>query len=295
MQHVSTRKKRTFLILFLAFFILTFFSACSIEIDTLPFKEDSNLLNVHFIDTGQSDCVFIKSSSGKTMLIDAGNNASSDTIIDYIQQQGVNKIDVVIGTHPHEDHIGAMDDVIEYFEIGRIFMPKVTTNTKTFKDVLLAIKKKELKITAAKGGMAFQLDDDVNIDILAPNSDSYESLNNYSIVLKLTYGDTEFLFTGDAEKISENEMLQNKNYNLQADLLKVAHHGSSSSTTMEFLTAVAPKYAIICVGKDNPYGHPHKETLDNLAKQDVEVYTTADNGNILVSSDGKNIQIKRVW
>lgn len=173
-------------------------------------------------------------------------------------------------------------------------MPKVTANTNTFKNVLLAVKNKGLKITSAHGGMAFPLDDDIQIHIFAPNSSSYESLNNYSIVLKLTYKNTSFLFTGDAEKISEEEMLQNKNYDLSADVLKVAHHGSSTGTSKEFLSAVSAKYAIICVGQDNPYGHPHKETLDNLFHHGVDVYTTADNGNIVITSDGKEIKLKRV-
>ncbi|NLU10693.1 MAG: MBL fold metallo-hydrolase [Tepidanaerobacter acetatoxydans] len=294
MQHSNVGSKKPyhkyFIILLLGLLLL---SACSIEIDTLQPADDS-LLEVHFIDTGQSDSIFIKSPNGKSMLIDAGNNDDGQTIIDYIERLNVHRLDFVVGTHPHEDHIGAMDDIIEHFDIGKILMPKVTANTKTFKDVLLAVKDKGLKVTSARGGMEFSLDEGVNIDILAPNSSSYESLNNYSIVIKLTYGNTSFLFTGDAEKISEEEMLKNENYNLNADVLKVAHHGSSSSTTKEFLSAVSPRYAVICVGSDNPYGHPHKETLELLSDYGVQVYTTADNGNILITSDGQNIEIKRV-
>lgn len=294
-MHFVTQSKKLFYTHFvILIFALTLFSACSIEIDTLYSDDTSGLLKVHFIDTGQSDSIFIKSPSGKTMLIDAGNNDDGDTIINYIKKQGVSKIDYIVGTHPHEDHLGAMDDVIERFDIGKILMPKVTANTKTFKDVLLTVKNKGLKITSVRGGMDFSIDDDTNIHIFAPNSSSYESLNDYSIVLKLTCGNTSFLLTGDAENISEEEMLQNKNYDLSADVLKVAHHGSRTGTTKEFLSAVSPKYAVICVGQDNPYGHPHKETIDNLFNHGVEVYTTADNGNIMISSDGENIEIKRV-
>lgn len=288
------KNKKIFCTYILVLFILVSLSACTIEVDILNSDNDDGILKVHFIDTGQSDSVFIKTPSGKTMLIDAGNNQDGDMIINYIKRQGVSKIDFIVGTHPHADHLGGMDEVIEYFDIGAILMPKVTANTNTFKNVLLAVKNKGLKITSAHGGMAFPLDDDIQIHIFAPNSSSYESLNNYSIVLKLTYKNASFLFTGDAEKISEEEMLQNKNYDLSADVLKVAHHGSSTGTSKEFLSAVSAKYAIICVGQDNPYGHPHKETLDNLFHHGVDVYTTADNGNIVITSDGKEIKLKRV-
>ncbi|HHW03780.1 MAG TPA: MBL fold metallo-hydrolase [Thermoanaerobacterales bacterium] len=253
----------------------------------------SLLLEASFIDVGQADSIFIKFPEGKTMLIDAGNNDDGKTIINYIKRLGVKKLDAVVGTHPHEDHIGAMDDVINAFDIGKIYMPRVTTTTRTYKDVLGAISKKDLKITAAKGGMSIPIEKDVDVEIIAPNSNSYEDLNNYSIVLKVTYKDTSFLLAGDAEKLSEEEMLKH-NYNLKADVLKVGHHGSSSGTSEEFLSAVSPKYAIISVAKNNDYGHPHKETLMRLAAHGVKVYTTADNGSILVTSDGKNIKISRV-
>ncbi|MDD4568539.1 MAG: ComEC/Rec2 family competence protein [Tepidanaerobacteraceae bacterium] len=294
MKNDLLKNKKALLTLCLAFLALAFISACSIGIDVLDSDDNSGFLKVHFIDTGQSDSIFIKSPTGKTMLIDAGNNDDEDTIISYIKKQGVSKLDFLVGTHPHEDHLGAMDDVIDFFDIGEILMPNVTSNTKTFKDVLLAVKNKGLKITPVRGGMTVPFDNDIKIHIFAPNNSSYESMNNYSIVIKLTYGNTSFLFTGDAEKISEDEMLHNSNYNLQADVLKVAHHGSSTSTTVEFLSAVSPKYAVICVGQDNPYGHPHKETIDNLLQYGVEVYTTADNGNIMITSDGEDIEIKKV-
>lgn len=255
---------------------------------------DSHLLQVTFMDVGQADSIFIKLPEGKTMLIDAGNNDDGKTIINYIKNQGTKKLDVVIGTHPHEDHIGAMDDIINTFDIGKIYMPNVTTTTRTFKDVLASAAARNLKITGARGGMRVPLEDDVKIEILAPNSIKYEDLNNYSVVLKMTYNKTSFLFTGDAEKLSEEEMLK-LNYDLKADVLKVGHHGSSSGTSKEFLSAVSPEYAIISVGKNNDYGHPHKETLERLADHGVKVYTTADNGNILVTSDGENIKMEGLY
>jgi beta-lactamase superfamily II metal-dependent hydrolase len=265
--------------------------------DNLPedrsLPSSSSLLEVNFIDVGQADSIFIKFPEGKTMLIDAGNNDDGDKIISFIKKQCVKKLDVVVGTHPHEDHIGAMDDIINTFNIGKIYMPKVTTTTRTFKDVLTSIAAKNLKITTAMGGMTIPVEDDVKVEILAPNSAHYEDLNNYSAVIKVTYKSTSLLFTGDAEKLSEEEMLK-LGFNLRADVLKVGHHGSSSGTSEEFLSAVSPKYAIISVAKNNDYGHPHKETLRRLAAYGVKVYTTADNGNILVESDGKNIRVGRV-
>lgn len=292
MQQFLFKSKKAFLALFLIVLFSLLLSACSIEIVTSTTEDSSGLFNVHFIDVGQGDCIFIKTPKGKTMLIDAGNNGDGETIINYIKQQGTNKLDYVIGTHPHSDHIGALDDIIQHYDIGEIIMPKVTHNSKTYKDVLLAVKEKGLKIKSAKGGSSFPMDDDTMVHILAPNSTSYDGVNDYSVVVKINYKNTSFLFTGDAEKTSEREML-NKNYDLRADVLKVAHHGSSSSTTEEFLSAVSPKYAIICVGKDNKYGHPHKEIIERLLNHDVDIYTTADNGNILMSSDGHNIEMKR--
>lgn len=250
-------------------------------------------LEVNFIDVGQADSIFIRFPQGKTMLIDAGNNNDDETIINYINLMGENEIDVVVTTHPHEDHIGAMDDIIENFNINRFYMPKVTTNTKTFKDMLTSLESKGIKITVARGGMEIPIDDYANVQILAPNSDRYESLNDYSAVIKISFSETSFLFMGDAEEKSEEELLS-KGYDLRADVLKVGHHGSSTSSTDEFLYAVSPKYAIISVGKDNEYGHPHEGTLKRLTAHNAAIYTTADNGTIRVISDGKNITIKRV-
>ncbi|ANW98609.1 competence protein ComE [Thermoclostridium stercorarium subsp. thermolacticum DSM 2910] len=246
-------------------------------------------LKVHFIDVGQADCIFVQAPE-KNMLIDAGNNADGDLITAYLKNLGINKIDVVVGTHPHEDHIGALDTVINTFEVGKVYMPKISHNTKTYEDVLLAIQKKGLKVNTATAGGALDLGKNVNAEILAPNSDNYDDLNNYSVVIKLTFGETSFLFTGDAEKVSEDEML-NKNYDLKADVLKVGHHGSSSSTSPAFLKAVSPKYAVISVGKDNQYGHPDSIILNRLKVAGVKTYRTDEAGTVIMESDGNNIKI----
>lgn len=244
-------------------------------------------LKVHFLDVGQADSILIQTPTGENMLIDAGNNADGTTVVSYLKNQGISKIDILVGTHPHEDHIGGMDNVINSFDIGQIYMPKVEHTTKTYEDVLTTISNKGLKPIAPTPGSTFNLGE-TKFTILAPNSSSYEDLNNYSIVLKMEYGNTSFLFAGDAEDVSEQEML-NKGYDLSADVLKIGHHGSSSSTTQAFLSKVNPKYAVIMVGADNNYGHPAQETMDKLKAANITVYRTDECGTIIATTDGENI------
>ena len=227
------------------------------------------------------------------MLIDAGNNADGPSVVSYLKQQGVKTIDHLIGTHPHEDHIGGMDNVIQSFDIGQVYMPRATTTTKTFEDVLLAIKQKGLKITTAKAGVTVLDQGNLKVNFIASVGSGYEDLNNWSAVTRIQYGDTAFLLTGDAESQSEEEMIVSGT-NLKADVLKVGHHGSSSSTTPAFLKAVAPKYAVISVGTGNNYGHPHKETLTKLANAKVQVYRTDQDGTLVFTSDGKTIIVKKL-
>jgi competence protein ComEC len=292
---VNTINRRKIITCFITFLtLLLILTACGVsttEIETAPetVEQSEGNLNVHFLDVGQADCVLIQAPTGENMLIDAGNNADADTIVSYLNTQGVKKVDVLIGTHPHEDHIGSLDTVIDTFEIGKIYMPKVTHNTKTFQDVLIAIKNKGLKISTAFGGTSINFSPAMKVEMVAPNSSKYESLNNYSAVIKFTYGKTSFLFTGDAEEVSENEMLAQK-YDLKADVLKVGHHGSSSSTTESFLKAVSPKYAVISVGKGNDYGHPHKEVLKRLLDGDICVLRTDELGTIIFTTDGENLR-----
>jgi len=248
----------------------------------------SNKLTVNYIDVGQGDSIFIQTPSGKTMLIDAGVPEMGNKVVNYIKSQGINKIDIIIATHPHSDHIGGIPAVIKNFEIGKVYAPKVTHTTKTYENFLNAVKDKGLKITSAKAGMDLDLGEGVTAKVLAPNKDKYDNLNNYSVVVKITYKDTSFLFTGDAEKESEQEML-NKGYDLKADVLKIGHHGSSSSTTSAFLQAVSPKYAVISCGQGNSYGHPHKEIIEKLKSLNITVYRTDQQGTIIAVSDGKTI------
>ena len=250
---------------------------------------DNEDLIVDFIDVGQGDSILVTTSEGKTMLIDAGDNSEEKRMVDYLNEKGIKKLDVVVGTHPHADHIGGLDAVIRNFEIGEIYMPKVAHATKTFEDVLIAVKEKGHTIKTAKAGVIIGLDPITNIEMLAPVSDSYENLNNYSAVIRLKYGSMTFLFTGDAEKISEYEMLE-EGYPLNSVVLNLGHHGSTTSTTDEFLEAVNPSYAVISSGKDNKYGHPHKEIIKKLEDNNIKYYNTQINGTITAITNGQDLK-----
>lgn len=279
---------------------VVFFCACtSPETAALNEKSDNNVaaaaasktsvngkLKIHYIDVGQGDSILVQ-QDGKNMLIDTGTNASADSLIKYLHSQSINRIDYLVLTHPHEDHIGGADAVINNFSIGTIYMTKYTASTKTYRDVIKAMKSKGLKATLPVLGNTFRLGE-ADCIILGPVNPDPEDLNTGSIVLKLTFGSKKFLFTGDAQASNEKAMI-NKKYDLSADVLKVGHHGSRTSTSQEFLDAVNPEYAVISAGKGNDYGHPHKPTMERLKAKKVKVYRTDESGTIICTSDGKNI------
>ena len=246
-------------------------------------------LRVSFLDVGQGDAVVIEVDD-EVMMIDAGGSDRETVLINMLDKMGISEIDFLIGTHPHEDHIGGMDRVIDRFEIGKIYVPDVTHTTAAFRNLIESIRDNGLTISDPAPGSSYSLGS-AAWQIVAPNSVDYESLNNYSVVIRLVYGDTSFLFTGDAEIESELEMLE-LGYDLEAAVLKVSHHGSYSSSSEGFLSAVSPQYAVICVGEDNPYGHPHKEVLEQLNENDVQVYRTDTDGTVVFTSDGSNLEIE---
>ncbi|MCY9696420.1 MBL fold metallo-hydrolase [Paenibacillus alginolyticus] len=252
--------------------------------------ETKGELKVHYIDVGQGASQLIIGSSGKTILIDAGNNDKATLVVNYLKKQGVSKIDILIGTHPDADHVGGLDAVIDNFEIGKIYMPKVQSNTKTFEDVLLAIQRKGLKVATAKAGLTLDWEMDTNVQMIAP-VEQYSDTNEMSAVIHLSYGQTSFLFMGDAESKSEQDMISSK-VNLRSDVLLVGHHGSNSSSSQAFLDAVKPSYAVIQVGKSNNYGHPTAEVLKRLLDRGIKTYRTDDQGNIIFTTNGKDILVK---
>lgn len=245
-------------------------------------------LKVHFLDVGQADAILVQLPGGKTMLIDAGNNADGDLVVNHLKEKGVKRVDFVIGTHPHEDHIGGLDDVISSFDIGKVYLPKVTHTTKTYEDLLTAVQNKGLKITPASAGTVVLKEGDLAITLAGPARQDYTDLNNWSVVTKIEYGNTTFLFAGDAEEEAENDILR-AGADVDADLLKVGHHGSSTSTTAPFLKAVSPDYAVISVGTGNDYGHPSPETVARLEESGVTIYRTDLSGTITAASDGQTI------
>ena len=249
---------------------------------------NNDLLKVHYLDVGQGDSIFVELPNNETMLIDAAESYQSENIINYLKNLNYQKIDYVIGTHPHTDHIGGLKNIINTFEIGKIYMPKVVSTTKTYESLLMAIKDKNLKINTAKAGTSIIDTDTLKINILAPNNSIYTELNNYSVVTKITYGTTKFLFMGDAEKLSENEIKEN----VTADVIKIGHHGSNTSSSIDFIKKVNAKYGIISVGLNNKYNLPKEETITNWENSGTKIYLTSTNGTIRASSDGTNIKIE---
>ncbi|HBX47985.1 MAG TPA: hypothetical protein DEF85_03740, partial [Clostridiaceae bacterium] len=230
-------------------------------------------LKIHYINVGQGDSILIQQGDA-TMLIDAGPDAN--TTANYLKGQGIKKIDILVGTHPHADHIGGMPAVINGFEINKIYMPKVTHTSKIFENTMESIKAKGMKISTPHPGDSFKLGN-ADCTILAPNSSSYDNLNNYSIVLRIKFGNNSFIFDGDAESLSEGEILQ-KQLDIQSDVIKLGHHGSKTATSQSYLNKVNPKYAVISCGKGNSYGHPHAETMAKLKERNIKVYRTDENG-----------------
>lgn len=243
-------------------------------------------LRVSFIDVGQGDSEFIELPNGETLLIDAGTNETGADVVSYISSLGYTSIDYVVGTHPHEDHIGGLDDVIRTFDIGSVYMPKVTADTKTFEDVLDAVAEKGLSINTAKAGVSIVDGDGLSVKMLAPVLDEYDNTNDYSAVIKVAYGDTSFLFTGDAEEYAESLITGD----VDSDVLKVGHHGSSTSTGEAFLERVSPSYAVISCGLGNSYGHPHTETIEKLGG--IPVFRTDEMGTIVATSEGSEISFR---
>ena len=245
---------------------------------------DDNFV-VNYLNVGQADSILIEINN-KYALIDAGNNADGEKLVKYFKDLGISQFDYVIATHGHEDHIGGMDDIINNFDIGKFYMPNYITTTKTFEDVLDALKTKNIGINVPKVGETFSLDK-ADFEILASNSDA-KNINDTSIVLKATYGLNKFLFMGDLSSSEESKLLDR---NIAADVLKVGHHGSKYSTSTDFLDKVSPQYAVISVGKNNNYNHPHPSTITKFKNRNIKVYRTDLDGTIRATSNGTIIKI----
>ena len=257
-----------------------------------------NLLKVHFIDCGNADSIFIELPDKKTMLIDAGNNPDGEDIVTYITTLGYSQIDYIVGTHPHEDHIGGMDDVINKFSIGIIYMPyipdKYVPSTKTYEEVLTAIQSKGLSITSPQKGQIIDQGDFFSVEFLNSTSTvESDDMNAYSLVIMLTYNNHKFIFTADAGEEIEKEILNDYTADqLKCTVLKVGHHGSSYSSCEEWISTLSPTYAYIPCGEGNQYGHPHHETINRLERYKITYYEAMEDGTVVMTSDGFTLEIE---
>lgn len=249
---------------------------------------NGEVLSIHYLDVGQGDSTFIELPNGKTMLIDAGEKSQGEVVKSYLDNLEIKTVDYLIGTHPHTDHIGGLAYIIESFEINNIYMPKATSTSKTYENLLETIKKKNLSVTSARSGVVIIDEDGLKVEVLSPIKGSYSGLNNYSVVLKISYGKNVFLFMGDAEELVEKEI----NGDVSADVIKVGHHGSITSSSEEFVARVKPKYAIISVGVNNKYDHPSEDILKRYEAVGAKTYRTDLNGNIVIKSDGEKIEVE---
>lgn len=243
-------------------------------------------LEIHYIDVGQGDATLIMCGE-EAMLIDGGGNDMEDRIRRYLKKMEIKELAYVVGTHPDADHIGGLDEVISVFDCKQVIMPDIQRDNATYQDVMDAIRYRRPAQITAKVGDSYSLGE-ATFTIVAPEG-TYEEQNNYSVGILLTYGNTKFLFIGDAEGPAEEQMLKS-GLTLQADVLKIGHHGSGDSTSQTFLEAVNPDYAVISCGLGNDHGHPHARVLNLLKKRDISMYRTDLQGNIILQTDGSVIR-----
>ena len=250
-----------------------------------PTVSDSGALTVHFIDVGQADCILLE-SDGQFMLIDGGNREDSSLVVTYLEQQGVQTLEAVVCTHAHEDHVGGLPGVLAVFPTKAVYSPTKTYASNIYDKFMYYVDQQGLEVTLPVSGTVLTLGD-TQITILGPLK-SYAETNDTSIVLKAVYGETSFLFTGDMEQEAEHDLLE-AGLDLKADVLKVGHHGSHTSTGYRFLYEVAPTYAVISVGTGNDYGHPHKKPMSRLEHAGCTILRTDRMGHIVARSDGQTI------
>lgn len=252
-------------------------------------EAEKNIFEIHFIDVGQADCALVL-CDGDTLLIDGGNTGDGDDIVSYLYAENITELDYVICTHAHEDHVGGLADVLDSFTVTEeIFAPATGATTKCYTNFITEVKEQNKEISVPEASYTFSLGEST-VEILGPVTEDYKDINNTSIVTKITYGESTFLFTGDMEREAEEDLLE-AGAELKADVLKVGHHGSENSTTYPFLREVMPEIAVISVGVDNDYGHPTEAALSRLRDASATVYRTDIQGHIILKSDGQNITV----
>ena len=277
MKHFVVNLSKAVLLVLLAALL----GAC--EREAQPF---SPTLSVHFLDVGEGDSIFIELPEHKAMLVDAGDSYLGLDITEYIQKAGYRKIDYLVATHPHADHIGSMSYIVRHMPVGDVYMPRVSEDSVPFRNLLSALKEQGLTVKEGKAGVNILHSGETSVDILAPESIDEEELNNCSLVIKLTYGKRSFLLTGDAGK-----GVLNGAKDLQSDVLKAGHHGSKTSLSRSLLEKISPDITVISCGKNNDYGHPHKEVLEMLADAHSTVYRTDKDKTVIISTDGNTLTV----
>jgi beta-lactamase superfamily II metal-dependent hydrolase len=256
----------------------------------------SENLSVHFLDVGQGDSILLQFNN-KNVLIDAGDQDSGPRVTSYLRSHGVSSLDLVVATHPHEDHIGGLITILNDIPIKQVLDSGQTHTTQTFENYLNLIDQKNILFNIAERGQTIDLDPAIKIEVLSPSATLFDNLNENSIVLKVTYNKVSFLLAGDAGFQAEDSIMA-AGYDLKSDILKVGHHGSSSSSGSDFLSRVMPTGSIIEVGATNSYGHPTSKTLSALQNTGSKVYRTDLDGNIVVTTDGQSYSVstgKQSW
>ena len=276
-------KSKSLIKIFLLFLLVIYVNGCAKE----------KLFSVHIIDVGQGDSIFIQTLEDKRILIDAGDEEAEHTVYSYLKRKGVKKIDVLIATHPDTDHIGSMDYIIDKFKISHFYMPDAKTDSEAFYNLLDSCRDKNLKIEYLTKGDVLKIDSSTTMEILSPSTITDKN-NLNSIVSLLNYKGYEFLFTGDAEKENESEILSSCNLP-DIEFLKAGHHGSSSSSTNEFIEKLKPEAVAISCGYNNDYGHPHRSVLDTFRENGSVVYRTDKNGSLVFYCDENGIFTKKKY
>lgn len=248
-------------------------------------------MEIHYLDVGQGDSIYIKVND-QDILIDAGPRSSSEELLQQLANYNIDDFEMIVATHPHEDHIGGMTAIFENYDVESFYMPKLSHTTITFEKMVQAVADEGISINVIKEGMHFDLGEGAYVDVYSPMYESYTEFNDYSPIMKFVYGDTSFIFSGDAEAHAEQEVVAKYPTNLEADVLKLGHHGSSTSSSEEFVKAVDPEYGVISCGLNNKYGHPHREIIQMLEERKIKYYRTDLQGEISFTTDGSKITVK---
>ena len=252
-------------------------------------------MTVSFIDVGQGDCTLVYSPDNGVILVDSGEADKAQTVINYLKSLGIETIDYCVVTHPHSDHMGSMAQIMSEFNIENLIIPELSEinipTTKTYENFLLSAEENADEIIPAQAGTTYSVGD-IALSVLGPISQD-EDLNNMSVVVKIEYKESSFLITGDCSFDEEDELMENDYNALESDVIKIGHHGSSGSTSADWLEAVNPRFGVISVGNGNSYGHPTKTVLDRLDDFDVEYYRTDVVGTVVFETDGKVISVQK--